>query len=233
MSDPSQSLDRTRRLGGLLDRLDPFVGPQLVVAAAILIDVFLPDKLTPGPSWLLPSVEGLLLFVLVVVTPHPRMRNSPVRRRFAIVLIGLVSAVNIVSLALLVHFLLNGGAQNRGRPLLYSGVALWVTNVLLFGLWYWELDRGGPLERARGAECQGVPDFMFIQMTDDGSKLAAPGWMPSLVDYLYLSFTNATAFSPTDTMPLTQTAKLLMAAQALTSLLIIALVVSRAVGIIG
>jgi hypothetical protein len=116
---------------------------------------------------------------------------------------------------------------------MFAGVALWVTNVLLFGLWYWELDRGGPLERARGADCTATPDFLFTQMTDEGSRLAGPGWEPGLIDYLYVSFTNASAFSPTDTMPLTQSAKLLMAAQALTSLLIILLVISRAVGILS
>lgn len=230
MPDLSQPPGRTRRIDRLA-RADPFLGPQLIVAAAIVLDVFLPDKLTPGPPWLLPSVEGLLLLVLVVITPHPRIRDSAARRRVAIALIALVSAVNIVSLILLCHYLLHGGSQARGRPLLFSGIALWVTNVLLFGLWYWELDRGGPLARAHGGAER--PDFMFVQMTEEASKLVAPGWAPGLMDYLYLSFTNATAFSPTDTMPLSQTAKLLMTGQGVASLLIILLVISRAVGVLG
>jgi hypothetical protein len=101
MSDLSQPPGRTRRIEDRLSRVDPFLGPQLIVAAAIVLDVFLPDKLTPGPRWLLPSVEGLLLLVLVAVTPYPRMRDSQARRRIAIALIGLVSAVNVVSLILL------------------------------------------------------------------------------------------------------------------------------------
>jgi hypothetical protein len=113
--------------------------------------------------------------------------------------------------------------------LIFSGVALWVTNVLLFGLWYWELDRGGPLERARRSRL--APDFLFPQMAD-AAPFTRPNWVPGLVDYLYVSFTNATAFSPTDTMPLSQTAKSLMTAQSVVSLLIVVLVVARAVNIL-
>jgi hypothetical protein len=114
--------------------------------------------------------------------------------------------------------------------LVLAGVVLWVTNVLLFGLWYWQLDRGGPVARLLGRD--EPPDFMFQQMTDDGSRFCRKNWKPTLIDYLYVSFTNATAFSPTDTMPLSPTAKLLMASQALTSLVTIGLVIARAIGVI-
>ena len=218
---------RMRRFGSAIERLDPFWGPQLVVAAALALDVFLPERLTLGPRWLLPSIEGVLLLVLVIFSPHPRMRDSALRRQVAIGLIGLVSGVNIFSLYELCYRLLHHAPSN-GRSLILAGVLLWLTNVLLFGLWYWELDRGGPL--ARAAEPDRLPDFMFPQT--DKPKLGPPGWSPGLIDYLYVSFTNATAFSPTDTMPLTQSAKLLMAAQSLTSLLIVGLVVARAVNIL-
>jgi len=219
---------RGERVGKTLERIDPFLGPQLVVGAAILLDLSLPDKLTLGPSWLIPSLEGLLLVGLIVASPLSNVKHSPRRRRIAIGLTALVSAANIASLALLVHYLVRGGNSN-GRTLIYSGVVLWVTNVLLFGLWYWELDRGGPIERAhaRGR----FPDFMFVQM--DKTQFAAPGWTPGLTDYLYLSFTNATAFSPTDTMPLTATAKSLMTVQALFSLVTVGLIVARAVNILA
>jgi hypothetical protein len=128
---------------------------------------------------------------------------------------------------LLCHYLLRGGKEN-GRALIYSGMALWLTNVLLFGIWYWELDRGGPVARRRGETT--VPDFLFPQMSQPG--VAPDGWSPGLVDYLYTSFTNATAFSPTDTMPLTPIAKWLMTAQSLTALVTIGLVVARAVNIL-
>jgi uncharacterized membrane protein len=210
-----------------LERHDPFWAPQLVVAGAIALDVALPERLTLGPNWLLPSVEGLLLVGLLLASPNPNMRHSPGRRNLAMALIGLVSLVNSISLALLCHFLLHGGKAD-GRALIGAGMLLWVTNVLLFGLWFWELDGGGPLERARNAE---RPDFLFPQMTDP--RWAPPDWRPTLVDYMYVSFTNASAFSPTDTMPLTHAAKWMMTGQSLTALVTVALVVARAVNILS
>jgi uncharacterized membrane protein len=220
---------RPSRLAAALSKRDPFWAPQLIVAGALVLDVSLPSKLTLGPSWLLPSVEGLLLLAFTIASPHPGMRQSAARRHLAIALIGLVSAVNVVSLVLLVHFLLHHGTKPEpGRPLILAGVVLWVTNVLLFGLWYWQMDRGGPVERALNPD--GAPDFLFPQM--DKPDFAPEGWVPGLIDYLYVSFTNATAFSPTDTMPLTAMAKLLMSAQALVSLVTLGLVVARAVNIL-
>lgn len=216
------------RFRGEFAKHDPYWGPQLVAAAAILLDFSLADKLTIGPFWLLPSLEVLVLIGLVAASPHPRWRHSPLRRRISILLIAVVSALNMLSLVLLCHYLLHGGRAD-GRQLIGSGIVLWVTNVLLFGLWYWQLDRGGPL--ARFNDTERLPDFLFVQMTE--RHYAPPSWKPGLIDYLYLSFTNATAFSPTDTMPLTATAKWLMSAQALTALVTIGLVVARAVNILG
>jgi hypothetical protein len=217
---------RLARLGGAIARWDPYLAPQLVVASAIVLDLTLPKKVTIGPSWLLPSFEGLLLVGLSALTPRPRMRYSPARRYGALTLIGLVSAVNTVSLTLLCHYLLKGRAES-GRDLIRAGVVLWITNVLLFGLWFWQLDRGGPLARRSKPE---PPDFLFPQMTEPS---LARGWEPNLVDYLYISFTNATAFSPTDAMPLSRLAKVLMAGQALTALVTVGLVVARAVNILN
>ena len=106
---------------------------------------------------------------------------------------------------------------------------IWITNVLVFGLWYWELDRGGPVARLEAHRRQ--PDFLFPQMT--APDATTPDWTPTFLDYLYTSFTNATAFSPTDTMPLTAWAKLLMMVQSLASLLTVSLVISRAVNILN
>ena len=197
---------------------------------AILLGLILPTELTLGPSWLLPSIEGALLIGLAGVSPHPTVRHHPRRRQFAIGLIGLVSAVNIFSLVGLCYHLINQPAHNNGRILIASGAALWLTNILLFGIWYWEMDRGGPADREGMVDCP--PDFLFPQMTDDARQWCPPDWRPGLVDYLYVSFTNATAFSPTDTMPLTPIAKWLMSAQALTSLVTVGLVVARAVNIL-
>jgi hypothetical protein len=228
----SQQTRRQRPLSPIvraLDRLSPWWGPQLVVATALALDLVLPSRLTIGTAWLLPSVEGALLLGLVVASPHPNVKHSPLRRQIAIGLIGLVSAVNIYSLALLAHYLLHHEPPN-GRELIFSGVALWVTNVLLFGLWYYELDRGGPVARILGEDH--APDFLFVQMSDTAACHSPPDWTPRLVDYLYTSLTNATAFSPTDTMPLTPQAKWLMSAQSLVSFVTIGLVVARAVNIL-
>ena len=149
---------RTGRIEELLERLDPFWGPQLVVAAALVLDLSLPHRLTIGPTWLLPSAEALLLAALVAMSPARNMRHSPARRNVSMGLIGLVSAVNLYSLVELCRFLLRGH-HVAGHSLILAGVVLWVTNVLLFGLWYWQLDRGGPVARALD-EYQ-PPDFLF------------------------------------------------------------------------
>jgi hypothetical protein len=228
--DQSQHRNRAESARAALERHDPFWAPQLVVAGAIALDLSLPEKVTLGPTWLLPSLEALLLLGLVLSSPRPEVRHSPTRRRVAMGMIGLVSATNAFSLVLLCHELLHGQLKHQtGRALVLAGVVLWVTNVLLFGLWYWQLDRGGPVERALTPDA--LPDFMFPQMVE--SRFAPHDWVPGLVDYMYVSFTNATAFSPTDTMPLTQTAKWLMSAQALTALVTIGLVVARAVNILS
>jgi uncharacterized membrane protein len=144
-----------------------------------------------------------------------------------VAVIALITIANVVSLVDLIHALLYE-SQVGGRALVYSSLPIWLTNVIVFGLWYWELDRGGPAARQQTRHRR--PDFLFPQMSTPG---AAPGWTPDFLDYIYTSFTNATAFSPTDTMPLTAWAKLLMMLQSLASLLTVAVVVSRAVNILS
>jgi uncharacterized membrane protein len=214
--------------GERLARRDPFWPAQLTAAAAIALYISLPSKLTIGPVWLLPVLEALLLVGLIVAMPNPAVQYSPRRRQFALALTAVVSVANIVSLALLIHYLLQGGKVG-GHRLILSGVVLWLTNVLVFALWYWELDRGGPVARALNPDAP--VDFLFPQMTDD--RWAPKNWRPGFIDYLYTSFTNATAFSPTDTMPLTSMAKILMLVQSLASLVTIGLVVARAVNILA
>jgi hypothetical protein len=213
---------------------EPFWPAQLTVLAAIVLQLWLPDRLTIGPSWLLPALEGLLLLPLAATTPHRVHGEHPNRRRFAIGMIGLVNATNAVSLYLLAHHLLNGGKTN-GRELILAGTVIWLTNVLIFALWYWEMDRGGPGQRDRHRDPtkpEGQPDFLFTQM-GDALPYTPAGWMPNFVDYLALSFTTATAFSPADVLPLSPLAKTLMATQAVVSLVTIGLVVSRAVNILS
>jgi uncharacterized membrane protein len=209
---------------------DTFWPAQLAATAAIVLYFALPSKLTVGPTWVLPSFEALLLVGLVVATPTPRLkRYSPGRRYLMLTLTALVTLAYLVSLGLLVHYLLQGGRAG-GRQLVFSGVVLWATNVLIFGVWYWEVDRGGPMVRLLDPKAR--PDFLFPQMSLDG-QWAQPDWDPKFLDYLYVSSTNATAFSPTDTMPLTRSAKMLMLVQGVASLLTIGLIFARAVNILA
>ncbi len=121
-----------------------------------------------------------------------------------------------------------GKASQDATGLLTSGAAIYLTNIIAFGLWFWEIDRGGPFARARATSPH--PDFLFPQMSSP--DVAHPDWEPRFVDYLYVSFTNAVAFSPTDTMPLTRRAKALMALQSLVALSTIGLVIARAVNVL-
>jgi uncharacterized membrane protein len=216
------------RLRDRVERGDPYWPAQLAVAVTIVLNFTLTDRIIVGPRWLLPGVEAVLLVALVIVAPKRATRHSIGRRRFALAVIGFVSLANVVSLGLLVHYLLSGGKAG-GRPLILSGAALWATNVLLFAVWFWEMDRGGPVNRFLRPDTR--PDFQFPQM--ENPQFAPPGWRPGFLDYLYTSLTNAMAFSPTDTMPLTQTAKIVMGIQSVAALLTIGLVVARAVNILG
>jgi uncharacterized membrane protein len=208
-------------------RRDPFWPAQVSVLATIALDLDLPNKLTLRPGWILPALEGVLLVGLIAITPWQAGIQRQ-RRAVALTLIGVVSAANLLSLGLLVHYLLHTG-RVTGIDLIRAGAEIWVTNVLLFAVWYWELDRGGPLAR-KLEECP-APDFLFPQMTEE--RLGRWDWRSNYVDYLYVSFTNATAFSPTDTMPLSSMAKMLMLVQSLTSLVTLGLVVARAVNILA
>ncbi len=197
------------------------------MAATIALQLALPQRLTAGPTWLIPGVETVLLVGLSLVTPRKLVQEHMGRRRIALSITAVVSAANVFSLVALTHFLLHHNVSN-GRELIGSGVLIWLTNFLIFALWYWELDRGGPGVRAAGHD--GPPDFLFPQMTDD--RVEPIDWRPTFIDYLYVSLTNATAFSPTDTMPLTPMTKSIMGVQSVVSLVTVGLIVSRAVNIL-
>ena len=214
---------------GIASHGEPRWPAQLAVVAAISLQLILPDNLIQGLGnrALIPAAEGLLIVVLLIANPGRISADESRLRIIGVGLIALITAANVVSLTELIHALLYG-SNTAGRPLVYASVPIWLTNIIAFGLWYWELDRGGPA--ARQVPGHRRPDFLFPQMSTPGSS---PGWAPSFLDYLYTSFTNATAFSPTDTMPLTDWAKLLMMLQSLASLVTVAVVVSRAVNILN
>jgi uncharacterized membrane protein len=197
------------------------------VFVAIALQLLLPTRVTAGPPWLLPAIEGALLAALVIALPNRVEAEDHRRRTMSMALTGLISAVNIASLVLLCNELLASSSPG-GRALIAAGALIWLTNVLIFGLWYWETDRGGPGRRAAGHDAP--PDLLFSQMNDD--RIEPSNWRPRFIDYLYVSLTNATAFSPTDTMPLTPMAKSIMGLQSLVSLVTIGLVIARAVNVL-
>src|SRR5215469_9773234 len=201
----------------------------LSVAAAIVLQFLLPADFTqPVPRWLLPTLEVALLIGLTIANPVRIERRGPMVRAASIVLIALITIANVASAVLLIRAILEGKAGSEAAPLFGTGASIWATNVIAFALWYWEFDRGGPVQRAHGTVRH--PDLMFPQMANP--ELAPPEWEAQFVDYLYLSFTNATAFSPTDVMPLARWAKLAMLVQSAVSLAVGALVIARAVNII-
>ncbi len=208
-------------------RREPFWQAQAALVGALILYLTLPSKFVVGPNWLMPALELMLVAGLWIDRPRETRAQARRERAIVLVLLGLVAIANFAQLVLLVHYLLHGGTAG-GRPLLLSAIVIWLTNVAVFGLWYWQLDRGGPDSRARTAD--EFPDFVFPQMSDP--KWAPAEWTPSFIDYLYVSFTNGTAFSPTDAMPVTVRAKLLMAAQSVISLVTVLLVASRAINVL-
>jgi uncharacterized membrane protein len=206
---------------------EPLWPAELAVLAAIALQVALPARLAVGPAWLVPALEALLLVGLAFAAPREIEFEHPRRRTAAIAMVGFVSVANVYSLGALIHYLLHHEVTNGDR-LIFSGVLIWLTNVLILALWYWEIDRGGPGRRAAGTDAP--PDFLFPQMNDD--RIQPMGWRPRFFDYCYLSLTNAMAFSPTDTMPLTPMAKTVMGLQSLVSVVTLGLIVSRAVNIL-
>ncbi len=203
---------------------------SVTVVVAIVLQTLLPDQLSlrPLPGWLMPTLEGALLVGLFISNPVRIEHRARFVRWASLVLVFVLTGANATSAVLLVREILNGHAGSDPGPLLASGAAIWATNVIAFALWYWEFDRGGPVHRAHGTFQ--YLDFLFPQMTVN--ELVPRDWEPIFVDYLYLSFTNATAFSPTDVMPLARWAKLTMLVQSAVSLALAALVIARAINIL-
>ena len=204
-----------------------------VVAAVLVVMVLpflLPADYTPGPRWLLPAVLGVMLIAMSVADPGRIDRRSKQVRGLRIALIAALVLGSTWATLRLTDDLIHGSPVTKDpTQLLAAGGLVWADLVISFGFLFWELDSGGPGERAQSAAR--LPDMAFPQHLSP--ELAPPGWRPVFVDYLYVAFTNALAFSPTDTMPLTHWAKFVMAVQSTASLIILGLVVARAVNILG
>jgi len=199
------------------------------VVAASGLQMALPRWLSAGPHWLLPAAEIGLLCALVASSPGRLERRSALLRTGGLVLAGLLSLANAGSAALLVSDLARGANPQSAAGLLLAGGLLWAANVLIFALWYWELDRGGPADRCHAVRM--YPDFLFPQMQQP--DVAPADWQPFFTDYLYLSFSNAISFASSDVTPLTRWAKAMMMLQSAVSVAAVVLVIARAVNIIG
>jgi hypothetical protein len=209
--------------------------PALAVIVAAVVYALLPDSLLFGPRLLIPIAEVALLLAVILTNPRRLVARSRWSRRISIALAAVVIVTNLVALAMLIGTL---AEPKSGASLLIAAMQVWVTNVIGFALLFWELDRGGPVARRR-LEREDLPpaDWRFSQDENhdavvevaSGSSISS-GWIPTFVDYLYLSLTNSSAFSPTDTMPLTSRAKVLMGIAATAALMTSLLVIARAVG---
>ena len=195
----------------------------LVLMAAALIA---PARLSILPGWLLALVEGVLLVALILGDPGRIDRTGPWQRRTSIALVMVILASTLGSTTLLLYDLLTGSPiTSQADQVLLAGAKVWLGNNVAFAFVYWQFDGGGPAMRAHGMPR--YPDLAFPQQLNP--ELAPPGWRPEFLDYLYLGFTTANAFSPTDTMPMVHWAKVAMASQALISFVIVGLVIARAV----
>ncbi|MEV6825264.1 hypothetical protein [Amycolatopsis sp. NPDC051102] len=212
---------------------------SVATLVAIALYLALPEQLLVAPRFLVPALEIVLLVSLIAINPRRVTRQTRLSRTLSLALVVVIGVTNLGALALLIHDLV-AGAADSGQALLLGALQVWLTNVIAFGLAYWELDRGGPVKRTQAARSDlPLADFRFSQDEngDTVEEVAAGAsvnsdWVPTLVDYLYVSVTNSTAFSPTDTMPLSSRAKALMAVQSVAALLTSLLVIARAVSVL-
>ncbi len=211
----------------------------IAVLAALILYMRLPPKLSFGPWWAAPVLVLVLLIPLQVFGPL-RMGSERLLRAGTITLVAVLMFFNVTSVVNLINDLVNQHAKHYGptaHDLLGSGAVIWMSNVIVFALWFYELDGKGPAVRARCESARDFvrADFLFPQMTVDQRRLPCvnPEWKPKLIDYVYLSFTNALAFSPTDTMPLSRWAKTLMLVESLISFVTVGLILARSVNILS
>lgn len=197
---------------------------QITILTAIALQLTLTDSLRFGPKYLVAALELLLVFAVGFTGPRRHTSSARTHRGLSVLLISLVSLANAGQLALLTKALING-THLPGKTLLSGALAIFLTNIIMFGLWYWELDSPGLSGKHKNRANE---NFLFPQYSGGLSA-----WKPNFIDYLYVSLTNGTAFSPTDTLPITHRAKALMSIQALISLLTVVLVTARAVNILG
>ena len=208
---------------------EPIWHVQVIMLLAIMLQLLLPDAYVFGTRYLLVILEVMLLIAMSFTTPREKVFRSISRRINVFLLILLAGLANCYALLEVARRLLESGHISNGKELILTAINIYLTNIIIFGLWYWEMDGGGPGERLRVEKYE--QDFLFPQNQNESYR--HPEWRPTFIDYLYVSSTNGMAFSPTDTLPLSRRAKLLMLTQATISLVTIALVAARAVNILS
>lgn len=206
---------------------DPVWHVEVIMLVVIAFQLILPDRFVFGIRWVLPAVELILAGLLAATTPKQKVFQSFKRRISVVLLIAVTAAGNTYALVQVANHLLQQGRIDDGRALILTAINIYITNIAVFALLYWEMDAGGPGHRQAADDVE--RDFLFPQ-----SQVSSLGdWRPTFIDYLYVSSTNATAFSPTDTLPLSRRAKMLMLLQSVISLIVVALVAARAVNILN
>ena len=212
-------------------RFEPRWPAALAILTVLLLLAALPGRITVFPAWF-PYVIAIVVLVPMIATRLTGAQPAWLRiERWTTVLFFLVvGAGNLAGLAYLIRAMVSRSAELSGLQLFTSSIAVWVTNVLVFSLLYWQMDRGGPEARLNNAGTK--PDWLFPQEGAPAEDVP-PGWRPGFVDYLFLGYSTATAFSTTDVMPLTSRAKMLMMLESMISLVTIVVVASRAINILG
>lgn len=218
----------TDPLWGVPSPSESRIPASVAVLTIVALQFATPDVLDIGPRWMWPLITLPLVVTLLAANPVRLTHESREMRRISMALIAVLIAANAMALVLLMNQLIAADEPIAGRTLLVSAVGIWARNILAFAVWFWEIDRGGPVRRCTADH--DPPDFLFPQM--QSPAVSPTPWSPRFGDYLYVSITNSTAFSPTDAMPLTARAKVLMGAEALTSFATIVVVGARAVNIL-
>ncbi len=219
--ETSQAAETTPVSHGIAPRWQAVIG----ILALGILNAILPSNLTFGPGWLPLVIEVILSSPFIIEGLTDLTLPYRVKRTLAFILLAVVTGALISSVIFLI-FTLTSSTSNQAITLLRSAMVLWISNILVFALWYWEVDGGGPIKRHQNNHQ--LADFMFPQQVSGNTT----AWSPHFLDYVFLAFTGATALSPADTYPMTRVAKMLMMIEALISLVIVVLLAARAVNIL-
>jgi len=211
------------------------IAALIMTLVVIIGQTWIAHAINFGFAWILPLISGILLLTSIACYSGSHIKPSKTVRTLSIAVVIALPLINLLCMVWFIYDMLNPATITVSHELLLAGFALWVVNIGVFALAYWELDTGGPEVRALGLPSvfrnKIYPDFVFPQQTSDDPRFAPKNWTPGFLDYLYLSITTATSFSPAALSPYTHMAKMMAGTEALVSLFILGLVVSRAISL--